>query len=215
MWFGAHPAAPSRVEGGQRLDDLLTDSPTSRLGLRVVDAFGPRLPSLMKLLAAEPLSLQVHPTSERARVRFAEQNVAAIPFDAPERSYQDASHKQELVFALTRFEGWPDSATRFCTATILRMLELPWLDEVAATLHETATPFQTLRGIVTEMLAMSGPEMQEWSPETADGGPGRRGRIPPPARPEAPGVEPSSVERESVWVFAQTARLVDRYPEDP
>jgi mannose-6-phosphate isomerase len=30
-----------------------------------------------------------------------------------------------------------------------------------------------------------------------------------------PDVEPSSVERESVRVFAQTAQLVDRYPDDP
>jgi mannose-6-phosphate isomerase len=60
----------------------------------------------MKLLAAaEPLSLQVHPTSERARIRYAEQNAAGIPVDAPERSYQDPSHKPELIYALTRFEG--------------------------------------------------------------------------------------------------------------
>ena len=77
----------------------------------------------MKLLAAgEPLSLQVHPTSERARIRFADQEAAGIPLSAPERSYQDASHKPELIFALTRFEGMAGFRDPAKTAEILRRL---------------------------------------------------------------------------------------------
>src|SRR5689334_18548429 len=72
MWFGAHPADPSRVEDGRGLDKLIKQSPEELLGRRVAESFGPRLPFLLKLLAAaEPLSLQVHPTSERARIRYA------------------------------------------------------------------------------------------------------------------------------------------------
>ena len=99
------PRPASRTAAGStRSSESRPESAASGRGS--VDAFGPRLPFLMKLLAAaEPLSLQVHPTSERARIRFAEQNAAGIPLDAPERSYQDASHKPELIYALTRFEG--------------------------------------------------------------------------------------------------------------
>ena len=44
MWFGAHPADPSRVEDGRGLDEVIEADPVSCLGPRVVDSFGPRLP---------------------------------------------------------------------------------------------------------------------------------------------------------------------------
>ncbi|QWZ08098.1 mannose-6-phosphate isomerase, class I [Nocardioides panacis] len=216
MWFGAHPADPSRVEDGRGLDAVIQDSPVSSLGLRTVDTFGPRLPFLMKLLAAaEPLSLQVHPTSERARIRYAEQNAAGIAMDAPERSYQDASHKPELIFALTRFEGMAGFREIAKTVAILRELGLPWLDEIADQLENTPTPFQTLRRVVTALLATSGTKLQgrlqELRTAAADAE-ARWHRPQPRMRPVA--VEPSSLERESLRVFAQTPPLVDRYPDD-
>ena len=188
----------------------------SSLGLRTVDTFGPRLPFLMKLLAAaEPLSLQVHPTSERARIRYAEQNAAGIALDAPERSYQDASHKPELIFALTRFEGMAGFRDTAKTAAILRQLGLPWLDEIADQLEDTPTPFQTLRRVVTALLAMSGPELHARLQELRDGGRGRRGALAPPAaaaatgarRAEQPGArEPAGVrpDRHRWWTATPT-----------
>lgn len=217
MWFGAHPSAPSRTEEGLSLEELISRAPVRCLGHEVVDAFGPRLPFLMKLLAAaEPLSLQVHPTSERARIRFAEQDAAGVPRDAPERSYRDASHKPELVFALTRFEGMAGFRDLDKTAQILRLLGLPWLEGIAEQLSESQTPFQTLRGVVTELLATTGDELrrrlQELKLAAIDAGV-RSHR--PTTRMRPPHVEQSSVERESLRVFAQTAQLVERYPDDP
>lgn len=216
MWFGAHPADPSRIEDGRGLDKLIKQCPEKLLGRRVAESFGPRLPFLMKLLAAaEPLSLQVHPTSERARIRFAEQNAAGIPLRAPERSYQDASHKPELIYALTRFEGMAGFRDTTKTAAILRMFELPWLDSVADELAETQTPFQTLRRIVTEMLATTGDDLHERLQllRTAAGEAEKRAHR-PQSRMRPPDVDPSSVERESLRVFAQSKALVDRYPDD-
>ena len=217
MWFGAHPADPSCVEDGRGLDDLIAEAPETMLGPRVAGSFGGRLPFLMKLLAAsEPLSLQVHPTSEQARIRFAEQNAAGIPLDAPERSYRDASHKPELIYALTRFEGMAGFRDTSKTAVILRLLELPWLDEIAAELEDSLTPFQTLRHIVTELLAMSGAGLKDRLQQlhtAADEAEDRAHN--PRVRRRPPDVEPSSVERESIRVFAQTRSLIDQYPEDP
>ena len=216
MWFGAHPADPSRVEDGRGLDEVIEESPEALLGAHVAGSFGPRLPFLMKLLAAaEPLSLQVHPTSERARIRFAEQNAAGIPLTASERSYQDASHKPELIYALTRFEGMAGFRDTANTAVILRMFQLPWLDAVAADLTDTLTPFQSLRRVVTEMLSTSGGELHERLRQlrvAAEEAEARAHR--PQSRMRPPDVEPSSVERESLRVFAQTKALVDRYPDD-
>ena len=103
LWLGAHPAAPARA-GGARLDDLVAGDPESALGAAAASRFGGQLPFLLKVLAAaEPLSLQAHPSAERAATGFAEENAAGIPLDVPERRYKDAHHKPELLCALTPF----------------------------------------------------------------------------------------------------------------
>lgn len=108
-WFGAHPSAPSLVrtaEGERPLDDFIAQDPDEHLGADVVARFGPALPYLLKLIAADsPLSLQVHPNLERARAGFREEEARGIPLGAAERSYRDTNHKPELVLALTPFEA--------------------------------------------------------------------------------------------------------------
>lgn len=109
LWMGAHPDSPSIAttpEGPVALDALITDHPLGTLGREALDAFGPKLPFLAKLLAADTaLSLQVHPTLERARERFTAEESAGIARDAAHRSYKDDNHKPEMLFALTDFEA--------------------------------------------------------------------------------------------------------------
>lgn len=105
LWLGAHPSGPARLitEGGSfDLRDWIAADPGGRLGERVVERFGVELPFLLKLLAVErPLSLQVHPDAVHAREGFARENAAGI--SGSSRSYRDASHKPELVCALSPF----------------------------------------------------------------------------------------------------------------
>jgi mannose-6-phosphate isomerase len=86
LWLGTHPGSPARVRGrGGDLRDLV-----------------PELPFLLKVLAAaQPLSLQAHPTPVLAREGFARENAAGIPIDAPERNYKDPNAKPELIYALS------------------------------------------------------------------------------------------------------------------
>ncbi|WP_235915561.1 mannose-6-phosphate isomerase, class I [Puerhibacterium puerhi] len=106
LWLGAHPSAPSRTADGVRLDDLIHDDPVGTLGTRVSDGFGPRLPFLLKVLAAErALSLQVHPRPHAARAGFNRENRTGVPLGSPQRSFHDDQHKPEMVVALTRFEA--------------------------------------------------------------------------------------------------------------
>lgn len=106
LWLGAHPDSPSVLPDGRRLDDAVRGDPHAMLGDRVVEAFGDRLPFLLKVLsAAGPLSLQVHPTREQAVAGFAADERAGIPADAPHRRYRDEHHKPEMVVALTPFEA--------------------------------------------------------------------------------------------------------------
>lgn len=89
LWFGTHPAASSSVDDGRLLEDVV----------------GP-LPYLLKVLAAaQPLSLQVHPSAEQAAAGFERENEAGIPLDSPQRTYRDPCHKPELLCALTPFEA--------------------------------------------------------------------------------------------------------------
>ncbi|HWS56923.1 MAG TPA: mannose-6-phosphate isomerase, class I [Actinotalea sp.] len=108
-WFGAHPAAPAVVEpeeGATTLTAWIERDPLATLGSDVVARFGARLPYLMKIIAADsPLSLQVHPDLDRARAGFAAEEAAGIARDAPDRSFPDANHKPELLYALSTFEA--------------------------------------------------------------------------------------------------------------
>lgn len=62
------------------------------------------VPYLFKVLDVEKmLSIQVHPTRETARRKFAEENSRGIPPDAPERNYKDENHKPELLSPLSDF----------------------------------------------------------------------------------------------------------------
>ena len=107
IWMGAHPSAPSRVDlkaGPVSLDALIAGDPDGVLGEKVRARFGPRLPYLFKVLAAaEPLSIQAHPSREQAREGFQRENRLGIPLDAPHRNYRDDNHKPEIICALTPF----------------------------------------------------------------------------------------------------------------
>ena len=125
LWMGAHPQAPSELEDGsnrhgpeggsnrhgpeggsnrQGLDAVIAADPAGVLGELCFERFGPRLPFVLKVLAAEhPLSLQVHPDDEQARRGFAAEEAAGIDRLAPGRNYRDPFGKPELLVALTDF----------------------------------------------------------------------------------------------------------------
>jgi len=109
LWISAHPAASSQVIVDHRsvpLCRLIASEPETYLGSRVVERFGPRLPFLLKVLAADsPLSLQAHPNRAQAERGFAREEAAQVPLDAPHRNYRDQNHKPELLCALEPFQA--------------------------------------------------------------------------------------------------------------
>lgn len=134
LWFGAHPGAPSAALGST-LEELIAADPVGLLGERVVDEFGPRLPFLLKVLAARtPLSIQVHPTREQAEAGFAAEDARGIAIDAPERSYRDRNHKPELLCALSEFDALCGFRPVAATLQLLDALALDGLAPVRARL---------------------------------------------------------------------------------
>ncbi|WAL95869.1 mannose-6-phosphate isomerase, class I [Streptomyces sp. Je 1-369] len=160
MWMGAHPGAPSRTERGA-LNEVIDAAPEHELGTAAAAKFGPRLPFLLKLLAAgAPLSLQVHPDLAQAKEGYADEQNRGVPVDAPNRNYKDANHKPELICALTPFDGLCGFRPPAETADLLEALEVdslkPYVDLLRAQPEEAA-----LREVLTALLSADPEQMNE------------------------------------------------------
>ncbi|MER6615347.1 mannose-6-phosphate isomerase, class I [Streptomyces xantholiticus] len=171
MWMGAHPGAPSRVTRGAERDrplsEVIAAAPERELGEAAVAKFGPRLPFLLKLLAAgAPLSLQVHPDLTQARDGYGAEESAGVPLDAPHRNYKDANHKPELICALTPFDGLCGFRSAAAAAELLAGLEVdslkPYVDLLHAQPEEAA-----LREVLTAVLTADPQDMAATVAEAA------------------------------------------------
>jgi len=153
-WLGAHMSASSRIADGpaRTLADVVKADPTATLGTDVLARFGPQLPYLLKVIAAErPLSLQVHPHTDRAREGFDEEDAAGIPLDAPHRNYRDRNHKPELVYALTRFEAICGFRAPRRASELFAGLDAPLAQELHALLVEHPSS-EAIRAVFTRLL---------------------------------------------------------------
>lgn len=114
LWFGTHLGGPSRVfdvESSAELTEGSTrphapNDETAGVSTPLVAVSG-ELPFLVKFLAAaEPLSLQAHPSLEQAQAGYARENRLGIPVSNSRRIYRDPFAKPELICALGRFEAF-------------------------------------------------------------------------------------------------------------
>jgi mannose-6-phosphate isomerase len=139
LWMGAHPSAPSGVARDARrttLDAVIAADPDRELGPGCVARFGPRLPFLLKVLAAEQaLSIQVHPSRAQAQAGFRAENARGLAPDDPARNYTDDWPKPELLYALTPFEVLAGLRTPADAAGLLRALAVGPLAPLAVQLE--------------------------------------------------------------------------------
>ncbi|MFE2329144.1 mannose-6-phosphate isomerase, class I [Streptomyces sp. NPDC059385] len=162
LWMGAHPGAPSRLDRGdgeQALSDVIAADPEGELGAATVARFGPRLPFLLKILAAgAPLSLQVHPDLDQAKAGFEDEERRGVPFDAAHRNYKDPNHKPEMLCALTPFDGFCGFRPPLEAAELIDGLGVdslkPYVDLLHAHPEEAA-----LREVLTAVLSADRAEM--------------------------------------------------------
>ncbi|MGW7683532.1 mannose-6-phosphate isomerase, class I [Kribbella sp. NPDC054772] len=106
MWMGAHESAPSVLPSGDTLYDAVSFDPAAVLGEETAERFEGRFPFLAKLLAAaQPLSIQAHPSRDQAIDGYARDEAAGIPRDAADRNYKDAWPKPEILIALEPFDA--------------------------------------------------------------------------------------------------------------
>jgi len=135
LWLGTHPGSPARLEDGRPL----------------LEEAGAPLPYLLKLLAAaEPLSLQAHPTPAQAAAGFARENAAGVPLDAPTRNYKDDRHKPELIYALSEpFRALSGFRTTAETRAVLAADPSPEVADLAARLDSDAAIRPVFEWLIT------------------------------------------------------------------
>lgn len=140
LWLGAHPSAPALVgSSATPLDRVVADDVAAALGPAA--ARHDTLPFLLKVLAAaQPLSLQAHPSTAQAEAGWAREEAEGIPLDAAERSFRDRSHKPELICALTPFDALCGFRDPVATLDVLGAVDMPGLDTVRETLRSDPTP---------------------------------------------------------------------------
>jgi mannose-6-phosphate isomerase len=185
LWLGDHPGSPARIVSSAEGEPLAPDLSA------LLSGRGEKLPFLLKVLAAaEPLSLQAHPTIAQAREGFARENAAGIPLDAPERNYKDQLHKPELIYALSNpfiaLAGFRPVAE---SRQVLAAAQQPVLDPLLSRLTDDAALPNVVRWLIG-----GGPEITAIVDALTD-----------TARTIAPGAE----------CWATVRRLADHYPGDP
>ena len=152
LWFGAHPMAPSRV-GPVSLPALIEADPTRVVGADSVARFGPRLPYLLKVLAAaQPLSLQAHPTRAGAEIGFAREEAAGIDRAAPHRLYRDDWPKPEMLVALDDVEALCGFREPGRTYDLFARLGVPAALELVAPLRSGRS--EELAAVFARMLGL-------------------------------------------------------------
>ncbi len=135
LWLGGHPSAPSRY-GDTGLDRAIAEAPEI-VGSASVAQFGPRLPYLLKVLAAgRPLSLQAHPSREQAEAGFQRENALGIAQGAKERTYRDEWPKPEALCALGEFHALCGFREPEQTWELFSRLGIRKLTQVAAPLRD-------------------------------------------------------------------------------
>ncbi|MFF5673292.1 mannose-6-phosphate isomerase, class I [Streptomyces hygroscopicus] len=201
MWMGAHPGAPSLVDRGAgpvALSEAIAADPEGELGAAAVRLFGPRLPFLLKVLAAAaPLSLQVHPDLAQAKEGFVDEEERGVPADAPHRNYKDANHKPELICALTPFDGLCGFRDPNEAAELLAALEVDSLKPYVDILHAHPES-HALREVLTAVLTAD-PEAMAETVRLAAAAAERLGALDGPYAP----------------AYAAYASIARHYPGDP
>ena len=167
VWMGAHPSAPSlaaRVanvpEDPQAthppvaLSEIIGRDPHGTLGEPLVQRFGPQLPFLAKLLAADkPLSLQVHPTQSRAAEQYRKESDNGTP--RGRRNYMDPNHKPELLMALAPTLALVGFRSASEAATTFAYFQSPAATQIADVLNGQGSSQERIRAAFIKCLDLS------------------------------------------------------------
>lgn len=149
LWVGAHESGPALLDlDGETcgLDSHIAAEQDETLGRRSREAFGDRLPFLLKILAAEKaLSIQAHPDASRAAA-------------APEGTYGDTWAKPEAWVPLSECEAYAGSLPFDELRALSAELDVNALSRMVESAAESPRPEHAVLAAVLRM-----PEQEQGS----------------------------------------------------
>ena len=192
VWMGAHESAPSVLPSGDSLYDVVSAGPSDVLGVETAERFEGRFPFLAKLLAAaQPLSIQAHPSRDQAIDGYQRDEAAGIPWDAADRNYKDAWPKPEILIALEPFDALVGFRPLETTVALLDALQPIGFEELTDLLRDGK-----LREAFTQFMSSDRDSIRPLVAALAEACSGYAG-------------EAFAMERETI------ARLCEDFPDDP
>jgi len=213
LWMGAHPSTPSRLRSPDTgpdgapeavsLDTLVSERPLDILGATVHDRFGPRLPFMLKLLAiAQPLSMQVHPTADRARTAYEGE------IDIPgEHRYVDPFPKPELLYALEPIDAMCGFRPAAEARRLLELVGGPRMTQVAQALDRAGSQAERVEAAFERLVRWPADDRPELVAEV-----GRAARrLLAAVGPHGDDALPPDDRRALTWA----CRLAEQHPKDP
>ena len=201
FWYGAHDSGSSLCSDGGGLDARIAADPVGELGERVLAQHGAGLPFLVKLLSAEQaLSLQAHPSPERAREGFAAEDARGLAVDAPDRNYRDPNHKPEILVALTDFHALVGFRPVARTVALLDALDVPALRPYRDML-DGQPDAEGVRAVFTTIVTMPHTALDTIVPQLVTGAVAYLGAV--------------GVGGEWAPEATTVVELAERYPTDP
>jgi len=194
LWVGAHPSAPSELLDADgrplSLAEVLAADPVGVLGRACVEAFGPRLPFLLKVLAVDrALSVQVHPAAE----------LAAEGFAAGVAGLADPYGKAEMVYAVSSFDALAGLRPAREAGYLVDLLDVPRLQLVRARLGAT----DDVVGALAALASWPAGDRRSFVADVDEGA----GAV---LRSSRAGADPA-LAAAMTWV----QRLVEQFPADP
>ena len=192
LWMGAHETAPSVLPSGDSLYDVVSAGPSDVLGVETAERFEGRFPFLAKLLAAaQPLSIQAHPSRDQAIDGYARDEAAGIPRDAADRNYKDPWPKPEILIALEPFDALVGFRPLETTVALLDALQPIGFEELTDLLRDGK-----LREAFTQFMSSDRDSIRPLVAALAEACESYAG-------------EAFAMERETI------ARLCEDFPDDP
>ncbi len=156
-WLGVHPKGPTQVltgDGEVSLNSFLSGTPGLLSANDDISFDG--LPFLLKILdVKQMLSIQLHPTIDKAKAGFAREEELGIPVLAPNRNYRDQNHKPEMMVALTDF--WLLHGFRSKQEIRESLQNVPGWEDLLPTLEE-----EGVRGLYQKVMEADQAAVNEW-----------------------------------------------------
>jgi mannose-6-phosphate isomerase len=223
LWMGAHESAPSVLPSGESLYDAVSSAPADVLGAETAEQFDGRFPFLAKILAAaQPLSIQAHPSPEQAVDGYRRDEEAGIPRDAADRNYKDSWPKPEILIALEPFDALVGFRPLDRTVALLEALDATGLEDLTALLRDgklrdAFTGFMSSdRDAIRPLVAALGDACEAYVARVHAGG----GAADAPGSTDASGTADASGSTNApggeFFVEAETLeRLAADFPDDP